>query len=93
MKIDWQPYETVPKSENEYILIMDELGRRYIAEWDDNVGYFYSVEDLDGVEREKFYQEINGKIYGAKFWAPYNIEHIFQCRAEFDLVQRLKNEI
>jgi len=62
----WKPIETVPKASSP-ILIMQDY-RRFVAEWDEDSGYFFAVEALDGVEREKYWMEFPGRLYNPQFW-------------------------
>lgn len=63
----WNTIETVPKIKGKPLLII-QSGRRFVAEWDDDSGYFSTNEALDGIETEKYYQEFPGRLYSPEFW-------------------------
>lgn len=69
----WQPIETAPKSdedsENKPLIVLQD-GRRFVAEWDPCAGHWQGVVALDGIERNAYWQEWPGRLYGVTHWMP-----------------------
>lgn len=71
--MDWQPIESAPRTDDDdqpQVLVLQD-GRRFVAEWDPSAGQWQGVEALDGVERERYYQEWPGRLYSPTHWAPF----------------------
>jgi hypothetical protein len=67
---EWQPIETAERpGEDTVPLIVLQSGRRFIAEWDGAAGHWQGIFAIDGVERDAFFQEWPGRLYGATHWA------------------------
>lgn len=70
--MEWQPIETAPMSDEEdenQPLLMLQDGRRFLAQWDPCAGHWQGLDALDGVERERYYQEWPGRLYSPTHWA------------------------
>jgi hypothetical protein len=65
----WRDIASAPRDENAPVLILQD-GRRFVCEWDEASGYFFSLYALDGV---KEFTEFPGRMYGAKAWHPWPI--------------------
>lgn len=65
----WHPNETAPRTDEEdqpAVLILRD-GRRYVAYWDPEAGYFQGDHAIDG---ELPGNEMPGRLYGATHWSP-----------------------
>lgn len=66
--VKWEPIQSAPRSDegpHDPVLILDN-GRRYIAEWDQDAGYFQGLYALDGLDEGS---EWPRRMYGATAWA------------------------
>lgn len=72
MSADWQPIATAVRTddENQAMIMLRQDGRRFIGEWDAAAGHWQGLIALDGVERERYFQEFPGRLYGVTEWAP-----------------------
>lgn len=78
-QMKWFPisYYTKLTDDPEPILVL-QGGRRFVAEWDDDSGHFFALYAIDGVEREKYYQEYPGRLYNVTHFTylPKQEEHM-----------------
>lgn len=80
---EWQPIETADRPDEgaQSVLLLQE-GRRFVGEWDGAAGQWQAHYALDGVERDRYFQEMPGRLYGVTHWqpVPYDIGvHLSHC--------------
>lgn len=61
---NWSPLKTAPRDRQ--IFILDATGRVWLAEWDDDSGYFFGA--LASEPNDDITVESPGRIYSAGMW-------------------------
>ena len=94
MSADWQPIATAARTddENQPMVMLRQDGRRFIGEWDPSAGHWQGLIALDGVERERYFQEFPGRLYGVTDWAPLDRDDDDVLLALVDYLCRWKSD-